>query len=90
MKKLISLLLIAVLCLPLTLAEADADAGAEKVPTGEKIRKVTLTCTGDALMFRQAGVPVSKYAEEDGMHKSMFFFVGGVTPLITTTTANSI
>ena len=39
-----------------------------------------IDCTGDALMFRQAGVPVSKYAEEDGMHKSMFFFVGGVTP----------
>ncbi|MBE6612147.1 MAG: FAD-dependent oxidoreductase [Ruminococcaceae bacterium] len=39
-----------------------------------------IDCTGDALMFRQAGVPVNKYAEEDGMHKSMFFFVGGVTP----------
>ena len=50
MKKLISLLLIAVLCLPLTLAEADAGAGAENVPTGENIRKVTLTCTGDALI----------------------------------------
>ena len=39
-----------------------------------------IDCTGDALMFRQAGAPVSKYTEEDGMHKSMFFFVGGVTP----------
>jgi len=39
-----------------------------------------IDATGDALMFRQAGVPVRKYAEEDGMHKSMFFFVGGVTP----------
>ena len=39
-----------------------------------------IDCTGDALMFRQAGAPVNKYAEEDGMHKSMFFFVGGVTP----------
>ena len=34
-----------------------------------------IDCTGDALMFRQAGAPVSKYTEEDGMHKSMFFFV---------------
>ncbi len=56
MKKLISLLLIAVLCLPLTLAEADAGAGAEKVPTGENIRKVTLTCTGDALIGCSEGV----------------------------------
>ena len=39
-----------------------------------------IDCTGDALMFRQAGAQVNKYAEEDGMHKSMFFFVGGVTP----------
>ncbi|MBR4205584.1 MAG: FAD-dependent oxidoreductase [Clostridia bacterium] len=39
-----------------------------------------IDCTGDALMFRQAGAPVNKYAEEDGMHKSMFFFVGGMTP----------
>ena len=39
-----------------------------------------IDCTGDALMFRQAGAPVVKYPEEDGMHKSMFFFLGGVTP----------
>lgn len=36
--------------------------------------------TGDALMFKAAGAPVRKYSEEDGLHKSMFFFVGGVTP----------
>lgn len=36
--------------------------------------------TGDGLLFRAAGAPVRKYAPEDGMHKSMFFMVGGVTP----------
>ncbi len=36
--------------------------------------------TGDAHLFSAAGAPVHKYAQEDCMHKSMFFFVGGVTP----------
>lgn len=35
--------------------------------------------TGDGLLFRAAGAPMRKYAPEDGMHKSMFFMVGGVT-----------
>ena len=39
-----------------------------------------IDATGDGLMIQAAGAPVRKYAPEDGMHKSMFFFVGGVTP----------
>ena len=39
-----------------------------------------IDATGDGLLFREAGAAVRKYAPEDGMHKSMFFFVGGVTP----------
>ena len=39
-----------------------------------------IDATGDALMIQASGAPVRKYAPEDGMHKSMFFFVGGVTP----------
>lgn len=36
--------------------------------------------TGDALLFREAGAGVRKCTEDEGMHKSMFFLVGGVTP----------
>lgn len=39
-----------------------------------------IDATGDGLMFRAAGAPVRKCAFEDGLHKSMFFFVGGVQP----------
>jgi len=39
-----------------------------------------IDATGDALVFERAGAPVNKYSPEDGLHKSMFFFVGGVTP----------
>ncbi len=68
---------------------------ADAVTEGDELRAVLVSClegprlmrakyfvdaTGDGLLFRQAGVPVRKYAREDGMHHSMFFFVGGVTP----------
>lgn len=39
-----------------------------------------IDATGDGRMFQAAGAPVRKYAPEDGLHKSMFFMVGGVTP----------
>ncbi len=39
-----------------------------------------IDATGDALVLAAAGAGVRKYAREDSMHNSMFFFVGGVTP----------
>ncbi|MEG0767408.1 MAG: FAD-dependent oxidoreductase [Clostridia bacterium] len=36
--------------------------------------------TGDAHLFDAAGASMRKYSQEECMHKSMFFFVGGVTP----------
>ena len=67
----------------------------ENVFSGEKIKALVVSClegtclmyadyfidaTGDGHLFQMAGAPVRKYAQEDGLHKSMFFFVGGVTP----------
>lgn len=39
-----------------------------------------IDATGDAHLFSAAGAPVRKYSQDESMHKSMFFFVGGVTP----------
>lgn len=49
-KKQICFILAILLLLPLLTAHADVGVGAENVPAGENIRKVTITCTGDTLI----------------------------------------
>ena len=42
--------------------------------------KTFIDCTGDGLLCQAAGAPMRVYGQDTCMHKSMFYYVGGVTP----------